>query len=323
MAALNEFSLIKTYFNQAAPEGYLGVGDDCAVFAVQPGYQLAVSTDTLIEGRHFFANTDPYLLGHKALAVNLSDLAAMGAQPKGCVLALAVPAINDDWLKLFSAGFYALAHHAHCPLIGGDTTRSTTELVLTVTVFGEVPIAQALRRDLAWPQDDIWLTGSLGAPDLALSYLSGALPLDATRLEQSRSLLEAPQPPIHFAHHLLGHAHAAIDISDGLLQDLGHILHASQCGAEIQWAQLPIHESLLGLEASQQLKSVLTGGDVFQLCFTAPESKRAYLTELAAEHGITLTRIGRITETPTLEVLDAQQQPLTLPTHKGFDHFSL
>lgn len=323
MAALNEFSLIKTYFNQAAPEGYLGVGDDCAVFSVRPGYQLAVSTDTLIEGHHFFSDTDPYQLGHKALAVNLSDLAAMGAQPKGCVLALAVPAIDDAWLQQFSAGFYALANQAHCPLIGGDTTRSSSDIMLTVTVFGEVPITQALRRDLARVDDEIWLTGTLGAPDLALQYLAGQLPLDAERLSLSRSLLEKPQPPFALAPHLLGHAHAGIDISDGLLQDLNHILQASHCGAELHWAQLPMHPSLQGLPPSQQHQSVLAGGDVFQLCFTAPSTERAYLLELAAQHQIQLTCIGRMTQTPQLVVLDAQQQSMALPAHLGFDHFSL
>ncbi len=323
MAALNEFSLIKTYFNQAAPEGYLGVGDDCAVFAVRPGYQLAVSTDTLIEGRHFFSDTDPFQLGHKALAVNLSDLAAMGAQPKGCVLALAVPAIDDAWLQSFSAGFYALANQAQCPLIGGDTTRSSTDIMFTVTVFGEVPITQALRRDLARVDDDIWLTGTLGAPDLALQYLAGQMPLDADRLSASRPLLEKPQPPFAFAPHLLGHAHAGIDISDGLLQDLSHILQASHCGAQLQWSQLPVHSSLLGLEQQQQLQSVLAGGDVFQLCFTAPKSERSYLLELAALHSVQLTRIGTITQATGLEVLDAQQHPLPLPAHLGFDHFTL
>lgn len=323
MAAMSEFSLIQTYFNQAAPPGYLGIGDDCAVFSVQPGYQLAVSTDTLIEGRHFFAETDPYQLGHKTLAVSLSDLAAMGARPKGCVLALAVPTVNHQWLQAFSSGLQALAQQAQCPLIGGDTTRSLSGISLTLTVFGEVPITQALRRDLARIDDDVWLTGTLGAPDLALQYLSGQLPLDAKRLHDSRRLLENPQPPYEFAPSLLGHAHAAIDISDGLLQDLGHILHASHCGAHIYWSQLPMHDSLVGLNAQQQTQSVLTGGDVFQLCFTAPAAKRVYLTELAAQHSLQLSRIGKIVSQSGLTVFDQHHQPLALPQHFGFDHFSL
>lgn len=323
MAALSEFSLIQTYFNQAAPEGYLGVGDDCAVFPVQPGYQLAVSTDTLIEGRHFFSDTDPYQLGHKALAVNLSDLTAMGARPKGCVLALAVPTVNDSWLEAFSSGLYALAQQAHCPLIGGDTTRSLSGITLTMTVFGEVPITQALRRDLARAGDDIWLTGTLGAPDLALQYLSGELALDAKRLRETRGALEKPQPPYEFAPLLLGHAHAAIDISDGLLQDIGHILQASHCGAHLYWARLPVHDSLIGLSEQQQAKSVLTGGDVFQLCFTAPASERVYLTELAAQHALQLSCIGQVVQQSGLIVLDQHHKPMALPQHLGFDHFSL
>lgn len=321
MSALNEFGLIQRFFNQAAPEGYIGIGDDCAVFSVQPGFQLAVSTDTLIEGRHFFPDVDPHSLGHKALAVNISDLAAMGATPKGCVLALAVPSVDEPWLRDFSAGFLALAKSSGCPLIGGDTTRNPHGIVLTVTVFGEVPIVQALRRDLARPEDDIWVSGSLGAPDLALRYLSGTLPMDTGRLEQSRPLLEQPQPPIHFAPALLGHAHAAIDISDGLLQDLSHLLKASHCGATLQWAALPVHSALQGVDQSVRQSAVLSGGDVFQLCFTAPVAERAYLLETAAAHQVMLSRIGTITDSPGITVLDENKQALTLPVQGGFDHF--
>jgi len=322
MSTLNEFGLIQRFFNQAAPEGYIGVGDDCAVFAVRPGFQLAVSTDTLIEGRHFFSDVDPQLLGHKALAVNLSDLAAMGATPRGCVLALAVPAVDEPWLKDFSQGFLALAQESGCPLIGGDTTRNPHGIVLTVTVFGEVPVAHALRRDRAQPQDDIWVTGSLGAPDLALRYLSGSLVMDSARLAQSRALLEQPQPPHAFAPALLERAHAAIDISDGLLQDLSHILQASSCGATLQWNDLPVHSALEGLEPSLVESAVLTGGDVFQLCFTAPAAQRAYLLDQAAKHGISLSRIGQVTEGSGIRVVDKNNHPLDLPAQGGFDHFS-
>lgn len=322
MAALNEFSLIQTFFNQAAPKGYIGVGDDCAVFPVHPGYQLAVSTDTLIEGQHFFSDVDPHTLGHKVLAVSLSDLAAMGARPVGCVLALAVPHIDTEWLAAFSSGFYQLAQQSACPLIGGDTTRHPNQIVLTVTVFGEVPVAQALRRDLAQPDDDIWLSGTLGAPDLALSYLLGRLPVDPLRLAQSRPLLEQPNPPFQLAPALLEHAHAAIDISDGLLQDLSHILKASHCGAVLQWEKLPIHTALQDLDPLLVQKAVLSGGDVFQLCFTAPSTERAYIAELAEQHQVLCSRIGTVTQTPQLLVVDALQRPLDLPAQGGFDHFS-
>lgn len=322
MSTLNEFGLIHHFFNQTAPEGYIGVGDDCAVFSVRPGFQLAVSTDTLIEGRHFFSDTNPHSLGHKALAVSLSDLSAMGAKPTGCVLALAIPAINTDWLASFSSGFLDLAKQSACPLVGGDTTRNPHGIVLTVTVFGEVPIAHALRRDRAQPGDDIWVTGTLGGPDLALQYLSGSLAMDSQRLQQSRYALEHPTPPFQFAPDLLEHAHAAIDISDGLLQDLSHILQASHCGATLYWESLPVHEALEGLPVLFTQRAVLTGGDVFQLCFTAPPAARAYLFDTAAAHQVALHRVGSITADTSLTVLDKNHQPLDLPVQGGFDHFS-
>lgn len=321
MVAINEFGLIQTYFNQAAPEGYLGVGDDCALFPIQPGYQLAVSTDTLIEGQHFFSDVNPRFLGHKALAVSLSDLAAMGAKPKACVLALAVPSVQPDWLSAFSQGFLDLARTASCPLVGGDTTKSPHGVTITVTVLGEVPMALALRRMAAQPNDDIWLTGQLGAPALALQALMHPGSISDSLLAASRSSLEQPLPPFEFAPHLLGYAHAGIDISDGLLQDLGHVLDASRCGAQLYWDQLPIHASLSKLDESEQLNYVLSGGDVFQLCFTAPKQHHAYLLQLAAQHNITLSRIGVITSASGLQLVDQSGQTLPLPQKKGFDHF--
>lgn len=322
MSDLNEFEVIQTFFKSATPEGYIGVGDDCAVFPVRPGFQLAVSTDTLIEGRHFFANADPATVGYKALAVGLSDLAAMGATPRGCVMALALPHVDEAWLRAFSTEFTALATQAHCPLLGGDTTRNPNGIVITVTVFGEVPIAHALRRDLALPKDDIWLTGTLGAPHIALSYLSGKVVVDEARLAQTRPLLERPEPPYAFAPALLEHAHAGIDISDGLLQDLSHILKASQCGATLHWPALPIHPALTDVDPEVVQEAVLTGGDVFQLCFTAHPNERAYLLALAAQEGMRLSRIGTITTEQTLIVLDENQTPMSLPLQGGFDHFS-
>ena len=322
MSDLNEFGVIQRYFKPSTPEGYIGVGDDCAVFPVRPGFQLAVSTDTLIEGQHFFADADPATVGYKALAVGLSDLAAMGARPRACVLALALPRIDEAWLQAFSAGFLALAAQAGCPLVGGDTTRNPCGIVITVTVFGEVPIAHALRRDLALPNDDIWLSGTLGAPHLALRYLSGSYAPDAVKLAQCRPLLERPEPPYALAPALLEHAHAGIDISDGLLQDLSHLLKASQCGARLQWSALPIHPALAGLDEVIMQEAVLTGGDVFQLCFTAHPNERAYLLALAAQQGVALSRIGTITIEPELLVLDQSQNPIFLPAQGGFDHFS-
>ncbi|NMU93927.1 thiamine-phosphate kinase, partial [Achromobacter ruhlandii] len=186
----SEFDLIARYFTRAAPAGLLGVGDDCALFPVPPGEQVATSTDLLLEGRHFFPDVDPKALGHKALAVNLSDLAAMGARPIGCVLGLALPRLDEAWLAAFAEGFHALAQVHGCPLIGGDTTRSVHDLAISVTVFGAVPADAALRRDGARADDDIWVSGELGAADVAYRLLDGQDPADAARLAATRGALE-------------------------------------------------------------------------------------------------------------------------------------
>ena len=316
-----EFDLIAQYFTRPAPEKMVGVGDDCAIFSLRSGYDMATSTDLLLEGRHFFSDVDPYLLGRKALAVNLSDLAAAGAAARACLLSLALPSVDEAWLAGFSRGFLEMADAYHCPLIGGDTTRSLDHITIGVTVMGEVPSGKALLRSHACIDDDIWVSDYLGAADLALRYLSGSLPMDAQRLQESRAALENPAPPVAFAQHLPGVAHAAIDISDGLAQDLGHILKASQCGAELLWPLLPVHASLNGLPLPLQQEAVLAGGDVFQLCFTATPKQREKLQALAAEHNITLHRIGRIIRGAGLRVLDQAGQPLFL-AHQGFNHFA-
>ena len=234
-----EFELIEQHFKWPAPQGVLGVGDDCALLAIKPGYRMAVTTDLLVEGCHFFADVDPESLGHKALAVNVSDLAAMGAKPIGCVLGLSLPKADHDWLEKFSRGFRNLADAVGCPLVGGDTTRSPQHIVISVTAMGEVPVQHALARSAALPGDDIWVTGTLGGPHIALALLQGQHPEHIDLLETLKPLLERPMPPVAFGATLAGVAHAAIDISDGLLQDLSHILEASKCAAELSYAQLP------------------------------------------------------------------------------------
>ncbi|MGG4775223.1 thiamine-phosphate kinase [Paenalcaligenes sp. Me52] len=316
-----EFDLIAQYFTRPAPEKMVGVGDDCAIFSLRSGHDLATSTDLLLEGRHFFSDVDPYLLGRKALAVNLSDLAAAGASARACLLSLALPSVDEAWLAGFSRGFLEMADAHHCPLIGGDTTRSLDHITIGVTVMGEVPRGKALLRSDAQEGDDIWVTGCLGAADLALRYLSGSLELDPQRLQASRAALENPAPPVSFATHLPGMAHAAIDISDGLAQDLGHILKASQCGAELMLANLPMHDALRGLSTDLQNEAMLAGGDVFQLCFTAAATQRDALQALAEQHDIVVHRIGRIVNGSGLRVLDQNGQPLLL-AHQGFDHFA-
>jgi thiamine-monophosphate kinase len=318
---MNEFDLIARYFTQEAPEGMLGVGDDCALVPVAPGHVLATSTDLLIENQHFFSNVDPAALGHKALAVNVSDLGAMGARPLACLLGLSLPQINEAWLAEFSRGFLELSRATECPLVGGDTTRSPGGIAISVTVLGQVKPQQALRRSAAQVGDDIWVTGSLGGADIALRLLQGRLPANTRLLEQVRSHLEWPQPPCLFGAALAGVAHAAIDLSDGLLQDLGHILKASGCGAHLDYQALPVAAGLDQLDPHILQSALLTGGDVYQLCFTANPAQAQTLQTLAQAHRVQLSRVGRIVRTPGLQVF-AHGQELALPSHGGFDHFA-
>lgn len=316
----SEFDLIQHYFSRPVPDSHLGGGDDCALFPVPPGHELATSTDMLLEGRHFFADVSPSALGHKALAVNLSDLAAMGATPLGCVLAIGVSSVDHDWLAAFSDAFYALANASGCPLVGGDTTRSPQGVVINVTVFGHVRRVTALQRRAAQVGDDIWLTGQLGAADIALRILDGRLPDNPDLLAATRQDLEIPQPPWGFGAALPGVAHAAIDVSDGLVQDLNHILQASRCGADLYYDALPIHAALQTLDSDIQRQAVLGGGDVYQLCFTAAPRQRRHLQRLASQWGIQLSRIGRTGSTPGLRIFDAHGAPIALAA-SGFDHF--
>lgn len=316
----SEFDLIARYFTRAAPDGLLGVGDDCALFPVPPGEQVATSTDLLLEGRHFFPDVDPKSLGHKALAVNLSDLAAMGARPIGCVLGLALPRLDEPWLAAFAEGFHALAAAHGCPLVGGDTTRSAHDLAISVTVFGSVPPGQALRRDGARSGDDIWVSGELGAADVAYRLLDGQYPANAALLAATRGALEWPEPQVGLGTALRGIANAAIDLSDGLVQDLGHILAASRVGACLRFADLPMAPALAGLDAALLQRALLGGGDVYQLCFTAPPSRRDAVLAAARRAGARVTRVGEILPQPGIAVLDSHGQPLAeLPA--GFDHF--
>lgn len=316
----SEFDLIARYFTRPAPAGMLGVGDDCALFPVPPGMQIATSTDLLIQGRHFFPDVDPQALGHKALAVNLSDLAAMGAQPVGCVLGLALPQADDAWLAAFARGFHDLADAHGCPLMGGDTTRSPHDLAISVTVFGAVAPARALRRDAARAGDEIWVSGALGAADVAYRLLDGQLPADAARLADARRALEWPEPRVALGLALGGVAHAAIDISDGLLQDLGHVLAASGVGAQLRYGAMPVAAAVRGLPPAAAAQAVLGGGDAYELCFTAAPGDRDRVLAAAAGAGVPVTAVGHIDPCPGIVVLGADGQPMDgLP--RGFDHF--
>ncbi len=326
-AAISEFDLIARYFKRAVPAGMLGGGDDCALFSVPTGQQVATSTDLLLEGRHFFSDVDPRTLGHKALAVNLSDLAAMGALPVGCLLGLGLPDIDESWIASFADGFYDLAGRHGCALIGGDTTRSLHGITISVTVFGTVAPGRALRRSAARPGDDIWVSGVLGAADIACRMLAGTIGTDVDLLRQLRGALETPTPRVELGQALIEYAHAAIDVSDGLLQDLSHILRASGCGARLHESAIPLHPALKNLAAEPQAQAmlrqaVLAGGDLYELCFTAPVEAHAMILRLSTALNIPLSPIGSITQAPGLVVYDRAGQAISDPP-SGFDHFRI
>jgi thiamine-monophosphate kinase len=300
----------------------LGVGDDGALLQPAPGHQLVIASDMLVEDRHFLPQADPEALGHKALAVNLSDLAAMGARPLGFTLALALPTIDDNWLVAFARGLFALADAHHCPLVGGDTTRGP--LNLCITVFGEVLPGRALRRDAARAGDELWLSGRTGEARLALAQRRGepwaaAVAPDALALAQQR--MDRPTPRLALGQAIAGLAHAAIDVSDGLAGDLGHILRASQVGAEIDWTALPLAPALAALPTKQQRDCALHGGDDYELLFTAAPAAHAQVLAAAAGCGTAVQRIGRLLATPGLQLVDASGQTSPLMA-RGFDHFA-
>lgn len=318
---LGEFDLIRAYFQDQVGPGVLGVGDDAARMPMPPGEQIVVCKDLLIEGRHFFPDVDPETLGHKALAVNLSDLAAMGSKPLGFLLGIGLPEANPQWLAAFSRGMLALGHSAGCPLIGGDTVRVGSEKVISITALGTLPAGQpGLLRQAAKDGDDVWVSGSLGAAHVALLGLQGDERITPERLGSLRPALEIPQPRLALGQALLGIAHAAIDVSDGLVQDLGHVLQASGCGAVLESSRLPIDVRLNGLADELRLKAALSGGDDYELCFTAPLARREDILTLARSVAVPVTRIGRIHSAPGLTVLDDHGQPISI-RQSGFDHF--
>ncbi|CAJ0774244.1 Thiamine-monophosphate kinase [Ralstonia condita] len=316
---MSEFELIRRYFTKPARRATLGVGDDCALLGLRPGYELAISTDMLVAGRHFFPDAEPRALGHKALAVNLSDLAAMGAEPRAFTLAVALPEANPAWLKPFSEGMLALADAFHCELIGGDTTRGP--LTLSLTVFGDVPAAAALRRDAARPGDDLWVSGTVGDARLALGALRGEWALTPEALAQVQPRMDTPTPRVALGLALRGIARAALDISDGLLGDLGHILTQSHVGATVEVERVPRSPTLAAQPLDHQLQCALAGGDDYELCFTAPAGAREAVLAAGQRAGVAVTRIGHIDAVPGLRLVDAQGAPITF-THGSFDHFS-
>jgi thiamine-monophosphate kinase len=330
LCAMGEFDLIARYFTRPAARAALGVGDDCALLQPAPGTQLAISSDMLVEGRHFFADVDPFTLGHKALAVNLSDLAACGARPLAFTLALALPGIDEAWLAAFSEGLLALADAHGCELVGGDTTQGP--LNICITVFGEVPVpngkSQALLRSGAKAGDEVYVSGTLGDARLALDALRGTLALPPDLLAKARKRLEQPTPRVALGQALRGVASAAIDLSDGLVGDLRHILRASGAGATIDTAAVTrllasrAHPgwATAGIGDDKQLECVLAGGDDYELAFTAPVSAREAVQAAAQSAGTQVTRIGRMDTEAGLRLIDAKGQAVG-QRFSSFDHF--
>jgi thiamine-monophosphate kinase len=327
-SVLNEFELIRRYFSfsrqrVAAPD--VGIGDDCALLSLPPGQQLAISTDTLVSGVHFPETAEPSLLARRALRVNLSDLAAMAASPRGFQLALTLPSVEEDWLRAFSSGLAQDAEAFGCALLGGDTTRGP--LSLTITILGEVPTGRALLRSGAQAGDDIYVSGTLGDAAMALDYIDR--PEGAPAFFRDRYYL--PQPRLELARLLRRYASAALDVSDGLLQDLGHIVatSASQSGeslsAHLEMETLPLSPEVIaagGLERARQC--ALQGGDDYEICFTAPVCYREAVRLAGREAGVPVHLIGRIqhADEPAIVVVDSDGQPIEIQGG-GYDHFGI
>jgi len=332
---MGEFDLIERYFKRPTARAALGIGDDCALLQPSPGTQLAISCDMLVEGRHFLSTIDPFRLGHKALAVNLSDLAACGAKPLAFTLALALPRADEAWLAPFSQGLLALADAHGCELIGGDTTQGP--LNICITVFGEVPVvggrSQALLRSGAQEGDDLYVSGTVGDARLALEVFRGTVSVPAPVFDAARLRLEQPTPRVALGLALRGLATSAIDISDGLLGDLGHILKQSGVGATVDTeattnliaacAYYTGARGQLDLKPSpeQWLGWALAGGDDYEMLFTAPPAARDLVAAAALASQTPVTHIGHISRERGLRLVDGDGQSVA-NTFTSFDHFA-
>lgn len=308
-----EFALIDRYFKRPTRHTVLAGGDDAALLQPAAGHELAVSTDMLVAGTHFYADTDPEDLGWKTLAVNVSDMAAMGAQPRWAVLATALPQVEESWIAAFAKGFYDCAEAFGVDLIGGDTTRGPMNFC--VTVFGEVPTGQAIRRSGGKPGDDVWVSGAPGRAGLGLAILQGKTEFNEPRRSECLKALTRPQPRVALGVALRGLATAALDVSDGLLGDIGHILEESGCAAELRFDSLP--------PPGIQRDMCLGGGDDYELAFTTPAARRTEVEALSRTLGLRLTRVGSLIEGAAgeLHVYGPQGEAIA-PGRRGFDHFS-
>ncbi len=317
----SEFELIARYFTRPARTVVLGVGDDCALIKPPAELGMAVTTDMLCAGTHFFADTDPVSLGHKSLAVNISDIAAMGADPRWATLAIALPDADEAWVASFARGLFALADRYGVELIGGDTTRGP--LTISITMLGTYPLGHALRRDTAMAEDDVWVSGSTGGAALAVEHRRGRLRLTGDALERCEKRLDWPEPRVALGRALRTLAHAAIDVSDGLVADLGHICERSKLAAQIDWSSVPKDDvAAAGVDDDVAIRCVLAGGDDYELVFTAPVAARERIDALPEKLGVPVTRIGRMQSGPAhVSVADGRGGMIDLD-RVGFDHFA-
>jgi thiamine-monophosphate kinase len=316
--SLGEFDLIAKYFTRPVQRAELGIGDDCALFTAATGMQLAVSSDMLVEGRHFLSTVAPDRLGHKALAVNLSDLAACGATPLAFTLALALPRADEPFLEGFARGLFALADAHRIELVGGDTTQGP--LNICITVFGEVPAGQALLRSGASPGDDLYVSGGVGDARLALEVFRGQLALEGGAFEQVRRAMELPQPRVALGQALRGVASSAIDVSDGLLGDLAHVLSRSGVAAVVDADAVPRSAELRTQSLAWQRECTLAGGDDYELLFTAAPQRAVHVQRAAQHAGVAVTRIGRIEAGAGARLVDARGHAID-QRFVSFDHF--
>jgi thiamine-monophosphate kinase len=326
---MGEFELIRKFFLRPARSVVLGNGDDCALIDARSGMVLAVSTDMLVAGRHFFEDANPHAVGWKSLAVNLSDLAAMAARPRAFTLALALPEANQAWIEQFAAGLFECAEAFCCELVGGDTTRGP--LTISITVFGDVVAELAPKRAGGQIGDQIWVSGELGSAAYALALeqrrRQHALP-EATVSDMPADLkrrLDYPQPRLELGQALGSLAHAMIDVSDGLLGDLGHILVASGCGAVVEESRLPRHRLLNHLGGAERRQYLLGGGDDYELCFTCAPDQQARIEAIGSRLSIPVTCIGELTKRAGIELIGENGERMVgdeavLVT--GFDHFA-
>ena len=316
---VTEFEIIRRYFSPTTDHTVLAGGDDAALIAITPGMELAVSTDMLVSGRHFFVDAEPYGVGYKSMAVNLSDLAAMGARPRWVTLSLALPAADERWLEQFAYGFLDLARAHDVDLIGGDTTRGP--LSICVQIMGEIACGKGLRRSGARAGDELWASGTLGDAALALAHVRGDFELHAQDRDYALKRLDHPQPRVALGQGLVGLATGAIDVSDGLVADVGHIAEASSVRAVIDWESVPLSAVAAGYRQHPLVqRAALAGGDDYELAFTVPPDQRSAVEALGGRLGLALTRIGRIEPGTGAIVLDKSGKQLAL-AETGFDHF--